>query len=224
MTGPIVKAYRLMATFALLNLIALGGGIGYLVSSDRLDIERVRAIAEMLGGDEAADEEGEETLEESGAQDAGSDGGVLAARSAEEARVAEEIAWRNAERYRTEIEQRLKFINAARLDVDRRREEFEHLKDQEHLAERERSAQQQQAGYAKEIEIMSALSSKTALKQLMSMTDVDAARILFELETRKTKKIFESAKTDVEVAKMITIRRLIRDMKPDAGQGKTPGA
>ncbi|MCH7525870.1 MAG: hypothetical protein IID39_00400 [Planctomycetes bacterium] len=224
MTGPIVKAYRLMATFALLNLIALGGGIGYLVSSDRLDIERVRAIAEMLGGDAAADTEGDETLEESGAQDGGSGGGVLAARSAEEERVAEEIAWRNAERYRTEIEQRLKFINAARLDVDRRREEFERLKDQEHLAERERTAQQQQAGYAKEIEIMSALSPKTALKQLMSMTDVDAARILFELETRKTKKIFETAKTDVEVAKMITIRRLIRDMKPDAGQGNTPGA
>ncbi len=223
MTGPIVKAYRLMATFALLNLIALGGGIGYLVSSDRLDVERVRAIAEMLGGDAAADEEGEETLEESGEQDA-SAGGVLAARSAEEERVAEEIAWRNAERYRTEIEQRLKFINAARLDVDRRREEFERLKDQERLAEREQTALQKQAGYAKEIEIMSALSPKTALKQLMSMTDGDAARILFELETRKTKKIFESAKTDVEVAKMTTIRRLIRDMKPDAGQGNTPGA
>ena len=56
MAGLITKSYRTIATLALLNFLALGGGIGYLVASGRLDAERARLVAEVLRGE---DEEAE---------------------------------------------------------------------------------------------------------------------------------------------------------------------
>lgn len=218
MAGGLVKTYRFGATLALLHLLALGGGVGYLISTGRLDAVRAREIVSLLSGPDAGDAADSETVE---AEDQGDDAAGKPVWSAEEERLREESAWRNAERYRAEIEQRLKFIIAARVDVDRRREEFEKLKSEQRLEEKRRAAQQDQVGYAKEIELIAALKPKVALQQLMNMSDADAARIVFELETRKAKKIFEAARNEAEAGKLTKIRRLIRDMKSDGGPAES---
>lgn len=204
------KTYHMIAALALLNLLALGAGIFYLVSKKGLDAERVRKIAAVLRGEDQVDQDGsDESPDDQEARGSG-----LSVLSKEEERVNDEIRWRNADRYRAQIEQRLKFINVARLDVDRRREEFQRLREKERAELRKRESIAAQPGYQKELDIISALKPKVALKQIMSMSDADAARILFQLENRKVKRIFEAAKMDAELEKLITVRRLIRDIQP----------
>jgi hypothetical protein len=205
---------------ALLHVVAALGGVGYLVGTGRLTAERTRAIVAILRGesemeampaaDPAVADDHAEQMEE--------------ATSGEDAQVEEEIEWRNIDRYRAQLEQRLKLINAARVDLDRQREAFEQVKEQERLAREERAQSESQPGYQKELELVSALSPVAALGQIMTMSDGDAAQLLFQLGTRKVKKIYESARTEEERAKLTTVRQLIRDFKPGNGMAGAAGA
>ena len=215
MAGLIKKTYRTLATVALLNFLALGGGVGYLVASGRLDTERARLVAEVLRGE---DEEAETAAPESPETDETPAAGASVVTS-DEQQIRDEIAWRNAERYRTQLEQRLKFINAERMDVNRRREEFERLRNEERSRREAISKNSKSPGYVKELDVIKALSPKTALRQLMTMNDADVARILFELETRRTKKIVEAAKTDIQRSKITAALLLMRDFKGGDDQG-----
>ena len=226
MAGVIKKSYYTAATLALLNLLALGGGVAYLVATGRLDAERARRMAAILQGEVQG-----EVQEPASAVPAQADPDVPAtsetsALPRDEQRTNDEIARRNAERYRTQLEQRLKFINAERLDVDRRREEFEKLTDQEETQRAEASKNAKEPGFVKELDVINSLSPNAALRQLMTMNDADVARILFDLDTRKTKKIVEAAKTDVQRSKMTSALLLMRDIKrvnhreaPDSSEG-----
>ncbi len=212
--GAIRKTYNLVAALALVHLLAIGGGVGYLVATGKLDAERARAALAVLKGE--GDSGGEATADatsdsESGAAERAARAGV----SPDDQRVKDEVAWRNAERYRTQIEQRLKLINAARLDVDRRREEFEKLVERDKTEREARTKRESVAGYAKQVELISQLSPKVALKQIMAMSDVDAARILFDLNTRKVKKIVEAAKSENQQVKMTNVMKLLVDVKSD---------
>ncbi len=182
--GFIKKTYRLIATFALLNLLAVGGGIGYLVKTGRLDSDRARSIAEIIKLGSPA----EASADDLGDASDGNDAGSPLPPSSEEKRAAEEIAWRNAERYRVQLEQRLKLINAERLEVSRRREEFEKIQKRAKEEEAERLKEMGRPGYIKELEIIESLAPKSALKQITSMNQADAAQILFQLPSRKVKK------------------------------------
>jgi hypothetical protein len=204
------SAYRWISAIALVHLIVLGGGIGFLVSTGRLDADQARKIADVLKGE--ADAMGDDVGEPDAEQDDAST--PIAIADSDQQRAVDEIAWRNAERYKTQLDQRQKFIQRERLDVDRRREEFERSVKREREREKAEATRRAEAGYAKELEILSALSPKSALKQVMAMDDVEAAQVLFRLETRKVKKIFEAAKSGEQLARMTQIRRLIRDVKP----------
>lgn len=221
MAGLIKKTYRTIATLALLNFLALGGGVGYLVATGRLDTERARRVADVFRGDE---EEGETAASEKSETDETAVAQVSLV-STDEKRIREEIAWRNAERYRTQLEQRLKFINAERLDVSRRREEFEKRRKQEQTRREEAAKNSKEPGYVKELALIRALSPKTALRQLLTMNDADVARILFELDTRRTKKIVEAAKTDAQRSKITAALVLMRDIKrvDDEGASDSSG-
>ena len=218
MAGLIKRSYRTIATLALLNFLALGGGVGYLVASGRLDTERARRVADVLRGEEEEPEtaESEQSEIEKTLRLRRTGASVV---SKDEQRIRDEIAWRNAERYRTQLEQRLKFINAERLDVDRRREEFDRLRNEERIRREEASKNSKEPGYVKELDVLRALSPRTALRQLMTMNDADVARILFELDTRRTKKIVEAAKTDIQRSKIASALLLMRDFKRVDEQG-----
>ena len=215
MAGSIKATYRTIATLALLNFLALGGGLGYLVATGRLDAERARQVADVFRDE---DEEVAPAASEPSETDETPAAGASVVTS-DEQQIRDEIAWRNAERYRTQLEQRLKFINAERMDVNRRREEFEALKNEERARRQETSKNSKEPGYLKELEVMKALSPRTALRQLMTMKDADVARILFELDTRRTKKIVEAAKTDIQRSKITAALLLMRDFKRVDGQG-----
>ncbi len=220
--GTVKTAYHTVAALVILHLLAITGALGYWFANGTLDVERVREAVAVLKEDRT------DPLEDDGeARTSDDQSPEPTALSPEEQRTNDEIAWRNAERYRTQIEQRLKLVNAARLDVDRRREELERLRKQAQAQQQERAESQSAAGYEKQIEILSSLTPKVALQQFMTMSDADAALVLFRLETRKVKKIVEAAKNQAQQAKMTTVLQLMRDLKPDgyddAGRsGATP--
>ncbi|MEE9296674.1 MAG: hypothetical protein V3W34_17155 [Phycisphaerae bacterium] len=206
--GTIRTTYHWIAALALLHLLALGAGVGYLFGTGKLDAQRVRAAVGVLWGEQ-------EQITEAEPVEPAVDQVV---HHRQQGMVNDEIERRTAERYRTQVEQRLKFVNAARLEVDRRREEFEAQVEKDRQARKLRAERESVAGYAKEIEIIAALSPKTALEQIMTMDDAEAARVMFQLDTRKVKKIIEAAKTDVDRARITIVRRLIRDMRPTEAQ------
>lgn len=209
--GAMKTAYQWTAALALLHMIALAGGVAYLFGSGTVDAKRLREAVAMLRDADKEDDGADKATEQTG--DAGAEAAPAARLSPEQQRLADEVAWRNSERYRTQIDQRLKLINLARLDVERRREALERLREKDRKEREERARQESVAGYAKEVEIIAALKPKAALSQILSMTDGDAAQTLFRLETRKVKRIIEAARTDAEKAKMTTVLRLIADLK-----------
>ena len=203
--GRIKTAYNWAAALALLHVLALGAGAAYLFGTGKVDPQRVRNAIVVLSG------EAEETAELIEPEAEATSAEKVASRRL--GLINDEINRRNSERYRSQIEQRLKMVNAARLEVDRRREKIEKQAKRDRDARKARDELESTVGFAKEVEIIAALSPKTALAQIMTMNDADAARLVFQLETRKVKKIIEAAKTEVELAKITTIRRLIRDIK-----------
>ncbi len=214
MAGGLKKTYRLIASMALLNMVLVVGGVGYLVAGGRLNAERVREVVSLVMGDSDGDQDASEA--DSKATDSASSTSVV---TREQQQEADEIRWRNADRYRVQIDQRLKFINTVRMDVDRKREEFERLQAAARRQREERARKAGQPGYQKELDIIASLKPKAALQQIMSMSDADAARVLFQLDNRKVKKVFEAARTADETTKLTTVRQLIRDMQPDGVDG-----
>ncbi len=203
--------YRWVAGLALLHMIGLGGGAAYLLGTGSIDADRLRQAVSVLRETDADESEAGDSAELPEVKGAGEV--ASASRSPEEQLLADEVEWRNTERYRTQLDQRLKLINTERLEVDRRREAFERFKEQERQEREAREEKESVAGYSKQVEIISALKPKAALGQLMSMNDVDAAQIMFRFDTRKVKKIIESAKTEEQRTKMTAIVRLIADLK-----------
>ncbi len=207
------QLYSAVALVALVNLLGVGGLVGYLVSSGQLDEDKARAVVALIKG-EKIEQESEDASEVSVEED-DSEIPIEArvATSREQARVSQEIARRDTDRYRTQLEQRLKFIQRERLELDRMREEFKRQQEQAHASATRSRERQQTAGFAKELEILRSLKPDAALTQIMTMEDAQAAELLFKLETRKVKKIFEAAKTEAQTTKLTAIRELIRDVK-----------
>ena len=117
----------------------------------------------------------------------------------------------------------MKFVNAARVELTREREAFKRQQDEKRVQREEQIEKAALPGYRKELEIIEALSPKTALGQLMTMTDAEAARIVFNLDTRKVKKLFESARSEEQLRKMASIRKMLRDIRGDSGDSSSEG-
>ena len=208
------RVYDGAALFALLNMVALVGIVGYLAATGAVSGERVRRAAMALRG---------ETVPASGAAPGSAQtipaSAVAKSTPEKEPRVESdadlEIAHRESERIKAELEQRLALNNSILLKVRTEREAFQ--------KEREAAAKQEQAsanvqrveGFKKQVAIMEALSPKVAVQHLLALSDPDAAaRILMTMETGKAKKIVESAKRGDEMNQMKQILQRVREAAP----------
>ncbi len=209
--GLFRRIYDGAALFALLNMVALTGMIAYLAGFGVVDGPKLRAAALALRGVPLAAPK----APSSEALQPKPDAPPAAVAQGVETEVDAEIAYRDADRIKTELRQRLALNNSILLRV---REEREALK-----LERESAAQQTQAaaaaqrdeGFRKQVEIFEALSPKVALQHLLSMPDVvEAAKILMTLDTAKARKIVESAKRGDEMNQMKTILQKVREVAP----------
>ncbi len=214
------NVYRTATFLALIHLVGIGSFIGYLVSSKKLDVEKARTIVKLIKGDDSESGQSDTVGETSVGQSTDAPIETRVAVSREDSRVSEEVVRRDTDRYRTQLEQRLKFIRRERIEIDRLREEFDRNQQLSNANARKSLERQQTAGFAKELEIIRSLKPNAALTQIMTMDDAQAAELLFKLSARQVKKLFEAAKTEAQIKKMTTIRELIRDVTTEDAIGK----
>jgi len=206
------RAYDGAALFALLNVVALLGIVGYLVATGSLNGERIRHAAMALRGEKlhlAAASGIQISAEESAAKDTAS------AKIAVLTEADQEIIYRESERIKAELEQRLTLNNSILLKVKTEREAFQ--KERETAAKREEASANvlREEGFRKQVEIMEALSPKIAIQHLMGISDPDeAAKVLMAMETGKAKKIVEAAKRGDDMNRMKAILQRVREVSP----------
>lgn len=209
MLKPLKKAYRVVALLALLHLIGLLGVVGFLVGTDRITAEHVRAAVEVLregkGGAEseaeveAGDEEAMEAVPETPAAGA----------------AREEIARRNIERLKTQADQQLLLARRAMVDLTRRREEFERQQNELSRQREQAETERRKEGFKKDVEWLSTEKPKTALDHLLLRATEDAARLLLEMDTRRGAKIIATAQKDPRKwAQFLPILKKVRELTP----------
>lgn len=209
------RAYDAVALFALLNILGVGALIALLASSGTVDLKKVRTIVAILRGVElvpiVTDEPTETTGVVTDEETPGRAVDVVA-----KSQIDMEILRREAERIKTELDQRLALNNSILLRVTTERERFQREVDQSRQQLESSTQQRREEGFLKQIAIYESLSPKVAVEHLLALPDIDeAAKVLLEIQTRKAKKIVESAKRADQMAKMKLILRRVREVAPD---------
>jgi len=210
--GIFRRGYDAIALFALLNMAALVGIVGYLVGTGAVDGEKVRKAALVLRGEpfpipQAQAEESKPAA--AAAKPASSKAGAI------ESEADLEIAHRESERIKAELEQRLALNNSILLKVRTEREAFQKERETATKQEQASANVQREEGFRKQVAIMEALSPKVAIQHLLGLSDSDeAAKILVAMETGKAKKIVESAKRGDEMTQMKRILQRVREAAP----------
>ncbi len=217
-TGPstVKRVYDIVALFALLHVIAVFALGSFLIGTGALDSQKVRRMAAVLRGDDAAQEESK-TPEEpppTGTATPTGQKDIVA-----ESQMDIEIMRREGERIKAELDQRLALNNSILLRVMTERERFRRERDEEARRQEAAGKQRREEGFKKQLAIYESLAPKVAVEHLLAMSDPDeAARILLEMATRKAKKIVEVAKRGDQMGKMKVILRRVREVAPDRSQ------
>jgi len=208
------RTYDGVALFALLNTIALGALLAYIVGVGVVDGEKLRQIVGVMRGteDEATEvTEVSQPLVEPLEPITRAVGGDALAESQRDL----EILRREAERIRAELDQRLALNNSILLKVMTERERFRQEQQRAEALEEQSAEQRRQEGFKKQIAIYESLSPKIALQHLLAIKDPgEAAEILVTINTRKAKSIIEAAKRNEDLEKMKTILQWTREASP----------
>jgi hypothetical protein len=200
--------YDAVAMLAVLNFVALGSVMGYLTATGTLNSERVRKAVTAFRGNAVA------VLPVQQAESPKSsvvDAPVRRPFSEE----AADIMQREAERLKTEIDQRVALANSIMLKVKTEREAFRREQDAAAKQQEADRAKQLDEGFQKQLEILTSLAPKTALGHLLALNDPDkAALMLTAMDTDRVKKIVESAKRGEDLTKMQLILQRMQTVKP----------
>lgn len=208
------KTFDAVALFALLNLLAIGGLIGYGVQGGWITPEKVQKVVEVIKGE---DEDAEVDAEDEAPID------ILAEMAPDslqdvlaESEMDKEVLRREGERIKAELDQRLALNNSILLRVTTEREKF--AKEVQETTRKRRAAgkRRDSAGFKKQVAIYAALSPKIAAKHLLAMEDPsEASRLLQMMDTRKAKQIVESVKRGDDLERMRVILNRLRDTAPE---------
>lgn len=213
--GIIRKTYGMIALLAVINMGALVGLCGYGFTSGTLDAKKLAEIGRVLRGESAAPTK---PVDVPAAAPTEKPTEVVKGAGGVESDEQIEMAHREAERIRTELEQRLALSNSILLKVREEREAFRKERDEEAARARLVADSQKAEGFLRQVAIMEALAPKVAVEHLLSLNNVDeAARILGAMGTARAKKIVESAKKGVQSEQMKTILRQLRETAPAKG-------
>jgi len=208
------RAYDGLALFALLNTAALGAFAAYIAAARVIDGQKLRRIVSVIRGEEPESKEGSEVsqpLAEPIEPIARRVGGDKLAESQRDL----EILRREAERIKTELDQRLALNNSILLKVMTERERFRQEQEQAKVLEEQSAERRRKEGFRKQIAIYDALSPKIALQHLLGIQDPqEAAEILLAMNTRKARSVIEAAKRHEDLEKMRTILQWMRERAP----------
>lgn len=206
--------YDLAALFALLNVVALVGVVAVMLTNGSLSAEKVREIVRVLRGETAVIPESTAPATAPEAATAPADVAAKPAPKPEEVSLME----LEAQRLRTELDQRVALANSIMLKVAGERDAFRKEREAAQKQAESDRARELDQGFQKQLDILTSLSPKTALEHLLALNDLHkAARILMSMDTDQAKKIVESARKGEDLARMKAIVQLMQDVTPLAG-------
>jgi len=213
--GILRRMYGVVALLAVINIGALVGLCGYGITSGALDAKKLAEIGRVLRGESATPAKPTDSPAAAPA-----DAPVQAVKSTGGVENDEQIEMvhREAERIRTELEQRLALSNSILLKVREEREAFRKEREEDATRARLVADSQKEEGFLRQVAIMESLSPKVAVEHLLSLGSVDeSARILGAMGTARAKKIVESAKKGAQSEQMKAILRQLRETAPAKG-------
>lgn len=200
--------YDAVALVAIVNVVVLGGAVGFFVANGTLNAEKVQKAARVLRGE----------VEVAAAPMPAADDpkAPIAPKVTSRTAVSEEemdLMQREAERLKTEVDQRVALANSIMLKVKTEREAFRKEKEAATKQQEADRAKQQDEGFQKQLQILTSLGPKTALEHILALNDPDkAAKMLVAMDTDRAKKIVESAKRGDELSKMKVILQRMQDV------------
>jgi hypothetical protein len=209
------RLFTWLSVVALAQMLAVGGGLGYLWGTGRLDAEQVEHIAAILRGETDDAEPAPTTAPVT--QPADESYFQAIADQNRQIREQEEIFRRQLERQIIEAAQTNALLDQVRIELMR---ESEALKQERDDFEAQLAASAERAnteGFQKDLELLSSLPAKLAKTQLMKRSEVEAARIIGAMPKRKATKVLEACQSAQEkewVDKIL--QRINRSKEPES--------
>ena len=187
------RLYHMIALLALINLFAIGGLVGFLFATGKLNAERVHQIATVLHG---------QSPQPSAATTQPVQPEPPPQRSREEiARIQAQKEYYTliAGRYQRELEDRRALNQAIQHDVLLKLEQIE-AKQKTFRQDRQKVLDQtQQDGFQQVLDMYSSMTPKLARDLMRSgMKDPDVVRLLMAMDENARKNIINACKTDEE--------------------------
>lgn len=209
----IKKIYRMLALLALVHVVAIGVAVGYFAMSGKVTPDRVRAAIDVLRNESIPMDESAKQTPDVNANDEADSSAQARTVDAD----AEELRRLNLQRVRMHAEQQLILAKRQIMEARREREEFERRVAQFNASREQQSELVRGEAFEKELEILSQLKSKIALDRLLLLPVDDAARLLMQMDTRKSRKIIEAAHKDQSKwSQMMEIQEQMRQLTPPA--------
>ena len=205
--------YDAVALVAVVNVFVLAGVVGFFAANGTLNAKKVREVAQILRG--GAPETPAPSSQTETAKAPAASKPVHAAVSEEEM----DLMQREAERLKTEVDQRVALANSIMLKVRTEREAFRKEKDAAARQQEADRSRQHDGGFQKQLQILTSLGPKTALGHILALNDPDkAAQMLAAMDTDSAKKIVESAKRGDDLTKMKVIVQRMQDVAPNGSE------
>ena len=210
------RAYGAVALFSVLNLLGLGGLVGWLVGSETLDADRARAIVAVLQGAEVAEPVDETSTPQAEAEAEAQPVAEFATDAEDEARSRLAIMHREAERIKEELRQQLALANSIMLRVQAERDAYRQERDLDKRQDDAVARRRKSEGFLKQVAILRGLKPKTSAEFILGMSDTaDAAELLLAMDTRDAKKIIEAARGPEQMAQMREVLERMQGTEPD---------
>ena len=186
------RFYHLLALLAMINLFAVGGLVAYLFTSGRLNAQRVEQIAVVLRGEfptsQPAVASTQPARQEENAQGSG----------AELVRQQEQKELLELTRGRREREIRDRDVLDQRIQLETRQllEKLEKKEKDLQKAKQVLSTEGEEAGFEKQITLLSKAEPKLALQLLKAQKEPDAVQLLMKMDENRVKGIINACKTE----------------------------
>jgi len=220
------RIYNLIAVFALLNMLVLGGAAGYLVSKGYLTSDKLRRIGQVVRGEDEQEPEAAEKQPEADApaeaSPAQSELTSVPIDLSKESQYAQEIVFHEMQRFKDEMDQRMALNNKIMLMITTRREALERdIKAFQQRRQQDVEIVDNEA-FKKELEIFESLKPVTAMERLVAKSNVeDAAKLMLQMDSRKVAKIIEAAKTPADKLKLQAVQERMREVTPEESDKTT---
>jgi hypothetical protein len=203
--------YTLICLLAVLHILGLIAGAGYLYANGKLTRDNVRTIYELLTGEAAADEGEAASTDRMHDEVAGSEEAIAREQN------QEEMTRRAVQRKMSELYQKQTAVKILLQKTLEDRERLDSDRGQFEQEKRVYRAKEQETGFKKQIEYLKTSPPEVAKVLLFeSMSPEEAAAALLQINARQGMKALQAGLEDqLYKARAVKVFTLVREVAPE---------